>query len=245
MRVNLLFFSFLLLQNINAQADTTKWLRGFPVTDYMIDLNDSTKVVQLEMPEGQTIHEKQFGLIRGTYQTSHADTVQKGYGRCYLIKGNYYYFAISGNKSDQPIKEGDLLFTFMDKTDIYYGRIPQLASFFIQFQDVYEQRFFDRYLVFLKWSEEEESRLMDSMAADIRFTGNYFLENDRSMDKVIQAGSYKGKNILSVMSACTKKDLQDFIDYILARPRLYAGKQWKVSEIFATWLDAGAPVPKL
>lgn len=243
MRIILILFGLLLFQNVNAQIDTTKWLRGFPVTDYMIDLNDSTKLVQLEMPDGHIINEKQLGLIRGTYQTSSADTVQKGYGRCYLIKGNYYYFAISGNKSGQPIKEGDLLFTFMDKAEIYYGRIPQLASFFIQFQDVYEQRFFDRYLVFLKWTEEEESRVLDSMAADIRFTGNYFSQNDRSMDKVIQSGSYKGKNILNVMSACSVADLQDFIDYVLARPRLYAGKQWKVSEVFATWLDAGAPVP--
>lgn len=224
-----------------AQSDTMKQLRAFPITDYIIDLNDSTKLVQLEMPDGQIIKYKQLGLIHGVYNTSSDDTVSKGYGRCYLIKGDYYYFAISQNKSGVPLKEGDLLYTFIEKTDIWSGRIPKLASHFIQLQDVYENRFYDRYLVFLNWTQDEEASLMDSMVADIHFTGKYFQENDPSMDIVLKSGKYKGKKVLSVMVDCKTGDLTDFIDYVIARPRLYAGRQWKLSEVFATWLEAGAP----
>lgn len=224
-----------------AQTDNTKQLRAFPITDYIIDLNDSTQLVQIEMPDGITFNYKQLGLIHGVYVTSSDDTVSKGYGRCYLIKGNYYYFAISQNKSGIPLKEGDLLYTFMDKTNIWDGQIPKLASHFIQLQDVYENRFYDRYLIFINWTESQERSLLDSMVADIRFTGKYFQENDPSMDIILRSGKYKGKKILSVMIDCKTEDVTDFVDYVIARPKLYAGRQWKLSEVFATWLEAGAP----
>jgi hypothetical protein len=43
------------------------------------------------------------------------------------------------------------------------------------------------------------------------------------------------------MAECNVSYIVDFFDYIISRPRLYAGKNWKISEIFATWLTEGAP----
>lgn len=233
---------FLFFFNVSyCQADSTEWLRAFPITAYIVDLNDSTKLVQLEMPEGHIIKYGQIGLVRGVYKNSHSDTVQKGYGRCYLMKGAWYYFAISNNNSGSSLKEGDLLYTFMKRTSAYYGRILKLASHFIQLQDVYENRFFDRYTVFLSWRKEDETALIDSMAKDVRFTGNYFLENDTSMNRAIEKGVYKGQRVLTVMAACKPADIMDFIDYVIARPNLYAGRQWKLAEVFATWAAEGAP----
>lgn len=83
---------------------------------------------------------------------------------------------------------------------------------------------------------------MDSMLADIRFTGNYFLENDASMNQLIGSGAFKGQHLLEVMKNCSSSSLVSFFEYVLARPRLYAGREWKIAEIFATWLSAGAPM---
>lgn len=230
-------------QNTNNQppSDTSKWLRAFPLTDYMIDLNDSTKLVQLQMPEGIVLADKQVGLLRGVYRSAAIDTAEKGYGRCQLIKADYYYFAISHNKSGIAPKEGDLIYTFMKKMPIYYGQIPKLASHFIQLQTVYEEPLYDRYLIFNDWTRQKETTLIDSMVADIKFTGNYFIENDPSIDKLITEGPFKGKKTLSIMADCKAIYLQDFFDYIIARPRVYAGRQWKIAEIFATWITEGAP----
>jgi hypothetical protein len=210
----------------------------------MLDLNDSTKVVQLEMPVGITIAEKQLGILRGVYDGVNYDTAGKGYGRCNLIKGNFFYFTIGHNKSGYPIKEGDLLYTFMPSTSIYNGRIPLLADFFIELKNVYEVPFYDRYGIFQKWSADDERKLIDSLAADIRFTGNYFAQNNPSMDKPISSGDFKGQKVLAVMTGCKPMVVEQFLDYIIARPRLYAGKEWKVSEIFATWVMNGAPMVK-
>jgi hypothetical protein len=217
----LLFFS----STCFSQTDTTKWFRAFPVTDYLIDLNDSTKLVQVELPDGISIKDKQLALLRGVYNTSKTDTAEKGYGRCHLIKGNFYYFTIGNNKSSVTIKAGDLIYTLMNKTNIYYGLLPKLASHFIQLQNVYEEPLYDRYLIFNNWTKENEKTLIDSMVTDINFTGNYFIQNDPSMDKLATTGQFKGKKTLSVMADCQPANVKDFLDYIIARPRLYAGKK--------------------
>ena len=241
---NLIILVCVLLSNaVYAQTDTSKWLRAFPITDYIVVLNDSVKVVQLEMPDGSILKDKQLGLMYGVYNTSRDETVQKGYGKCHLIKGVYYYFTIGHNESGQDLKKGDLLYTFMDRTNIYYGLIPKLAGHFIRLQNVYGQPFYDRYTIFLNWSEKDEQQVLDSLIADINFTGKYFMDNDPSMNQLITSGAYEGKKTLSVMISCKDDDIKKFLEFVIARPRSYAGKEWKVSEIFATWLINGAPGP--
>lgn len=222
-------------------GDTSRWLRAFPITDYIVKLNDSTKVVQIQMPDAYSLKEKQLGLIWGVYEKSKDEAVEKGYGRCHLIKGDYYYFSIGHNASGRELKKGDLLYTFMDKTNIYFGQVPQIAAHFIRLQDVYEEPLFDRYSVFGYWTAADEKKVIDSMAADIKFTGKYFIENDPSVDKPINSGDYKGKKTLHVMAECKSADVIKFLDYVIARPRMYAGRDWKISEVFATWLSEGAP----
>lgn len=240
MRLMILIFCFLASSFIHGQ-DSSSWVRAFPITDYILDLKDSAKLVQVELPDDLVLKEKQIGMIRGVYKEKHTDTVSKGFGRCQLIKGNFYYFSIAGNKSDQSLKAGDLLYTMVPKSDIYYGQIPRLAGHFIRLQDVQDAPFYDRFEVFRYWSADLENQLLDSMIADIRFTGNYFLENAPDMNQPVSSGSFKGKKLLELMKECRKVWLLDFFDYIQARPRLYAGRDWKLSEIFATWLSAGAP----
>lgn len=227
--------------NCLAQTDTTKLFRGFPITDYIVDLNDSAKVVQLEMPEGITLKEKQLGVMYGVYTTSKDDAVEKGYGRCNLIKGQYYYFSIMHNNSGLRLQKGDLLYVSMDKPAVFLGRYPRLAAHFIRLLDVEDKPFYDRYLIFNHWTADDEKQLTDSLVKDIRFTGDYFLQNSPSMNQLISSGDYQGKKLLEVMGLCKNEDVEDFLDYMIARPRLYAGKEWKVSEIFATWLSNGAP----
>jgi hypothetical protein len=132
--------------------------------------------------------------------------------------------------------------TLVEKPKDYKSRFFRLASHLIKLQNVYEDSFYDHYKIFQEWKPGDEQRAIDSIVQDIRFTGDYFTKNDDSQNKLITTGTYTGKKIFSVMTACTPEDLAKFFDYIIARPRLYAGKKWKLSEIFATWLSAGAPL---
>ena len=167
--------------------------------------------------------------------------MEKGYGRCNLIKGDYYYFTIGNNKSGKPFKAGDLLYTMIEKTGIYYGKVAQVAGHLVRLLSVYDVHFYEPAAVFSNWNKQQELAAIDSFVADIRFTGKYFLEHDPSMDKNITTGIFKGKTTLHVMADCQSSYVTDFLGYMIAHPRLYAGRDWKVSEIFATWLSEGAP----
>jgi hypothetical protein len=222
-------------------TNNDKWLRSFPITDYMLDLNDSVKMVQIQLPDGMEIKEKTVGLLYGVYQTSKADAVEKGVGRCQLIKGDYYYFAITLKKNTPPPAQGDLIYLQLPSSDIFYGYLTKLAGHFIELTNVSDSAFFNRYRIFSSWSPVTESMAIAGMIEDIKWTGNYFKENNPSADQQIKSGVNKGKSTFDLMISCTEERLIDFLEYVLARPRNYAGKQWKVSEIFATWLAEGAP----
>lgn len=243
MRTAIFFIALLFQFTITSgQRSGSQWTQAFPITDYIMDLNDSIKLVQVHLPEGYTIKEKQVGVLYGVYNSSNADVVEKGMGRCNLIKGNYYYFTIGQNTSGLPLRQGDLLYVMMDTTAIWHGQIPKIAAHAIILKNVYEEPFYERYDVHTRWTEAREKNLIDSIVADIRYTGRYFSDKQPSMDQLIATGGYKDKKLLSVMTSCQIADVRSFLGYMLARPRIYAGGQWKVSEIFATWLSSGAPV---
>ena len=61
------------------------------------------------------------------------------------------------------------------------------------------------------------------------------------MNKKIANGTYRDKMMFDIMKTATRKDLSDFLDFVIGWPGKYAGNDWKLSEIFATWLIAGAP----
>jgi len=61
------------------------------------------------------------------------------------------------------------------------------------------------------------------------------------MNIKVKTGKYEGKLVLNTMITCGKRDVTDFLEYVTARPNLYAGHEWKIAEIFATWLSEGSP----
>ena len=238
--------AFLLLWIISslaslAQPGENKMVRAFPITDYITPISDSVKLVQVHLPGNPIIKDKQPGILKAVYKTSKEDVVEKGTGRCNLIKGDYYYFTIDISKSKLQPEGGDLLYINVDKPSSYTNQLVKLAGHYISLTDVYESPFYDRYTIFNNWTQKEEEAALDSMVKDIVFTGDYFNQHAPENDVLITSGPYKDKKAFSVMIKSNVKMLTDFLDYIIARPALYAGRSWKISEIFATWLTSGAP----
>ena len=223
-----------------SQTEEKQWVRAFPITDYTVDINDSVKLVQIQIPEN-IVKEKQIGVLKGIYRDNLSDTLEIGAGKCYLIKGEYHYFAINYKKSKKIPKAGDLLFTIVEKMPVYKNDIVNLALLYIGLKDVDDQSFYDRTTVFSNWTKEDEAKILDLMIKDIQYTGAYFLKNNPEIDQNIITGKHKGKKILNTMILCKKQDVVDFLKYMTIKPKLYYGNEWKLSEVFATWLAAGAP----
>lgn len=242
MRFSIFLITILFTVTTTAQTlDTSGWLRAFPITDYMIDANDSVKIVQVQLPDGLQLKEKAIGVLYGLYRTSKEDAVQKGYGRCQLIKGDYYYFGITRKQNTADIQAGDLIYTRLPVGSAYYGYIVKLASHYIELSTVEDSALYNRYNVFNKWTAQDENKAISRMVADISSTGKYFKENNPAADVLVKGGDRKGQSTFFIMINCTPKLLTDFLNYMLARPRNYAGKEWRIAEIFATWISEGAP----
>jgi hypothetical protein len=246
--MNRIFYSLLFLfftVTGNAQKDSMDVYFTFRISDYMVKLDDSTTVIQVALPDAWPlrISEKQMGVLKFRYETGKEyDTTMIGFGRCYLIKGEWHYFSIK-RINDRGPQQGDLLITKCKMPKAYSGLLFNLARNGISLTKVDETQFYNSAEVFYFGPATEQSYL-DSMAADIRYTGKAMMEQNDGQDQAISGGIYDGKKLFAVMQLITKKDVEKFLKYAAARPTKYAGNIWKVSELFATWMVSKTPEVK-
>jgi len=225
-----------------AQQEHKKDLFAFTITGYTVDASDSVTIVQVEMPLNfnAVIEKEVLGLVRHNYSNNKSDTSPIGYGRCHLIKSNYYYFSMRlYNRSMKPQKD-DLLYTMFDYPAGFKGRIYGLVKNAVYFQRVTEGKFYN-FISPASMNEQQENSLIDSLVEDIRYTGKEMLKQNNGQDQDIKGGMFDGKKVFAAMQTATAAHVKDFIDYVLARPRKYAGNTWKISETFATWMVSNTP----
>ncbi len=237
-----IFLSLIVMCSLNGftQDNSGKWAVAFPITSYIIKSNDSLAIVQVELSDAWSLEEKQMGILKPMYR-SKPDTSLLGWGRCQMIKGDYYYFGIHLTGKNKLPQEGDLVYVMMKKDSSLKGMVPSIAAHNITLQNVYEQDLYDRWKVLKNWSDADEKIFMDSALADIRFTADAMKAQSPGLNRKLQKGIYTGKMLFDVMMAITSSDLTAFFEYVIAKPYIYAGNKWKLSEIYATWMDAGAP----
>jgi hypothetical protein len=225
-----------------AQAGTVEKIFAFPITDYMQQPNDSLAIVQVVQQDAWPVllKDKQLGILRPLQQVGGAkDTGRIGWGRCHLIKGDYYYFGIRLDKGRQP-KAGDLLYTKVNAPVLHDGILLDMMRHAIEFTDVSSNKFLFSSSLFTQTAQQEVA-VLDSMVADIRYTGKAMLEQMPDQNQVIKGGLYDGQKLFVAMQGATRSELTSFLKYIVARPTLYAGHTWKISETFATWMVSETP----
>lgn len=226
-----------------AQTDSTDVVMAFRLTDYMIPSGDTTTIVQVTIPPvwPVRIKEKQYGLIKALWNDNAAyDTTVKASGRCHLIKGDFYYFGMKHSK-DKTLQQGDLLYTLCRVPVNYKGLLFSTGLHAISYTRVTEEQFYYSVEMFTMDKNREEA-LLDSMVADIRYTGKAMQEQMPDGNPLVKEGPYAGKHVFTVMQEAKKEELKEFLKYIEVRPSKYAGHVWKISEIFATWVISGAPM---
>jgi len=224
-----------------SQADSVEVLFAYRITDYKVKLNDSITVVQVNLSDALplSIKEKQLGILKHRFENGTLDTNLIGWGRCHLIKGNYYYFSILKSRDEEP-EEGDLLYTNSKTLPYYKSPLFDINRHAISLTTVYENQFYHSADLFVL-DQQKEKTLLDSMVADIRFTGNAMKKQMPGNNQLITGGMFDGKKIFDAMEITTRKELEEFLKYIVARPGNYAGNTWKLSEIFATWIVSKSP----
>lgn len=227
---------------LQAQTDSVEKIYAFKITAYIKTLTDSSTVVQVIKPASLPVHirEKQLATLFHCYKTGEKlDTAMIGWGRCQLIKGDYYYFGIKHPKIQQPA-EGYLIYILLKLPFVYNGLLMNVMNHSIQLTDVYEEPFMSSNAIFTNTKKDEQD-LLDSMVNDIRHTGTAMQEQMPHLNQDVEGGIYNGKKLLDAMQAVKRTELELFLKYIAARPKNYAGNTWKISEIFATWMNSATP----
>ena len=218
-----------------------KLVVAFPITDYMVKANDSLTIVQIKLQPGLSIAEKAAGILRAAYSSTDTSTAELGTGKCQLIKADYYYFGIITSNSKRKPKQGDLVYTFVELKNNYAGSLFKMTSHNITINSVEENLIIDFSTALSLKDAAAEKPIIDSMVNDVIYTGKAMAQQNNNQDMDITSGRFKGKRLFATMQAITGKDVTDFIKYMIARPRKYAGNTWKFSEIFATWMTSGTP----
>ena len=227
--------------NSFSQKDSVEILFAYRITDYRVKLNDSVTIVQINLPEALplSISEKQIGILKHRYQNGVLDTNLIGWGRCHLIKGNYYYFAIYKYRNEEP-EQGDLLYTRSKTPSFYKSILFDINRHAVSLTAVDDRQFYHVADLFVL-NQQREKIILDSMVADIRITGSEMKKQMPGQNQKISGGLFNGKKLFDAMEIITSKELEEFFKYIIARPERYAGNTWKLSEIFATWMVNKTP----
>ena len=227
--------------NSFSQKDSVEILFAYRITDYRVKLNDSVTIVQINLPNALplSISEKQIGILRHRYQNGTLDTNLIGWGRCDLIKGNYYYFAIHKYGNEEP-EQGDLLYTKSKTPSFYKSLLFDINRHAVSLIAVDERPFYHVADLFVL-NQQREKLILDSMVADIKITGSEMKKQMPEQNLKINGGLFNGKKLFDAMEIITRKELEEFFKYIIARPERYAGNTWKLSEIFATWMVNKTP----
>ncbi len=243
MRISyIIFFLFFSSIRVLAQTDSTEKVIAFKITGYIKPLSDSSAAVQVfkDASFPAAIRDKQLGALYHCYKNGNMlDTAMIGWGRCNLIKGDYYYFGIRLKKNQQP-SEGDILYLKAKIPYRYDGLLLDVMNHAIAFINIYGQNFMKSNAVFTN-TKNDELTILDSMVNDIKFTGIAMLQQIADQNRVIKDGIYNGKKLFEAMQDVKRNDLELFLKYIIARPKNYAGNNWKISEIMATWMIEGTP----
>ncbi|MFN8253417.1 MAG: hypothetical protein U0V75_16225 [Ferruginibacter sp.] len=238
------YFAFVLLTAFTLTIQgQQKLVMGFPVTDYIIDAGDSITIVQVMLPEGLQVKEKTTCIIKSIYRNEGDSVIGVASGRCQLIKGRYFYFGLRAKEIKRKPVAGDMLYTDVIANPFYQGALFNVIRHGITLKSVYDTMMVDLQTLISMKTPEAEKKYLSLLCADIKFTGAEMIRQGGVENVAVTGGRFKGQKILDAMQTITEKDLKDFFRYIHARPDKYAGQTWKISEITATWMAAGTPVP--
>ena len=220
-----------------AQSQTTT-LMSFPITASWED-EKGNQMLQISLPESVGWGKSSEATVLGLW-TEEAPERNVELGKANLSQEDVpsLNFLL---KASQNVQEGDLLQGWVRIPRIKKRSIlSDLVAQQVWLTDVYKQNFYDMETVLKNDSPDLEALLLGKMIADIRFVADAMVKQGME-DTKIEQGVYIGKGVFEIMETASLEQLKEFLGYVRFKPSKYRGHNWKVSEVFATWLTAGAP----
>lgn len=209
-------------------------------TDSVIGINDTMKLLVIHLPDGFSVQKEQLGVLFGNPgKRKDSETEQIGLGRCKLIKGHTVVFSIK-HRADSIPQVDDLLYTALYYPAKFKGRIYNLLRKAV-YMKVSSGDSVYNFKTSFTLDESGEEQLIKKMLEDIQYVAREMKKQNDGQDQLISSGIFKGKRLFDAMEGASTDQLKSFLDYVIARPRIYALGAWNISEVFATWMVSGTP----
>lgn len=114
-----------------------------------------------------------------------------------------------------------------------------LARRRVEMADIRDRLFFDCEDALLSPDSTRLGRVVQAMLADIRFVADAMLDQGR-ISATIDAGAFKGMSVYQAMEESDAEDVERFLGNVAENVDRYAGRRWKLTAIYASWLALGA-----
>ncbi len=109
----------------------------------------------------------------------------------------------------------------------------------ISFFDLYEEKLLIFDVPEYNKEHSADESIIPSLLDDIVTVAQLMREQMDSPP--INSGYFKGKDLFTAMENSSYWDVLGFLNYITYKPYKYQGTIWKLGEVYATWIDGGAP----
>jgi hypothetical protein len=229
----------LLLFGEGQAQDSVKQVLGFRL-EKVKKLNDSIYEAQVLTDQRFVQFRKaQPGLV--VQNMANGDTGTIGVAKLFKsINKNTHVFAIRTHQKKQ-LQNGDLVFMSISLERPLMYLTQSLAAKAIFLQDVYGDSLYKFLPVIFDWSDEQEENMLERFTKDIHETGKAMKAQNDGQQQTIEGGLFNGQKLFDAMVKVQTKQVAAFLKYMIARPNIYAGSCWKISEIFATWMVSKTP----
>jgi hypothetical protein len=213
-------------------------LVGFPIIYQPDQLSNNNWFVLLKKRKGVQPALNQTYVLRGVYRTALTDTATIGVGTVEAIQKNHIS-ALCFPSNGVP-QDGDIAFMLIGgikaRKDIFF----QLGRYHIELTTVTDSLLYEADEALQQWNLAKTNAVIKAIQKDLSFTVSAMREQRDNQDKTITTGRFKGRQVFDVMATASTTDIQQFLSFLYAYKHLYWGKQWKASEVYATWLMNGA-----
>ena len=248
MKTLFFFLSFLFLPFINFAQDTETFdfllklysPEEFEETDFDLAYIEQGEVAELNSSSGN---------IYAIYSENNTDlSSSQGIGHIDEIESGNSPVAIEFNNSPDVSIIKKMGFGLMETSIIVPKKYYRSIFFYlikncIYLTDVFEENnFYSLDYILSNDSDELEKKILSELLAEIKFVAGAMREQMDSPP--VTEGRFSGKDLFTAMENSTTDDVMSFLRYMKLRPRKYQGTTWKISEIYATWIDGGAPTTK-
>lgn len=194
----------------------------------------------IEYPDWLEINDFSEGVFVGNYSVDEDRNRVLGKARISIINGDSLQVLITLDEpTDRTTADMDLVVIPAEvNINLQNEDILKLINLNINLLDVSEEPIIYNDQWFIDFLEDEDY-LINLILGDISYTANAMREQMEDME--VTDGLFKGQMLFDVMEAVNEMQLESFLRYMAVRPLKYMGNDWKISEIYATWVISGTP----